>query len=74
MRGKMNMFEDENGKTYVAVDKVFSTKKEAVTIANRYFKTKKDLLKVESGKVTGQILEVGVQGDVWVVYKKEVKR
>lgn len=68
------MYEDENGKTYVAVDKVFNTKKEAITIANRYFKTKKDNLEVESGKVSGQTLEIGVKGDVWVVSRKGIKR
>lgn len=68
------MFVDENGKTYVAIDKVFNTKSEAVTIANRYFKTKKNLLTVQSGKVSGETLEIGVKGDVWVVSRKEIKK
>lgn len=68
------MFQDENGKTYIAVDKVFNTKGEALTVANRYFKTRKDNLEIKSGKLVGETLEIGVKGDLWVVSRKGGKR
>ena len=67
-------FLDENNKAYVAVSKDCN-KDRALTIANRYFKTKKDLLKIQSGQImSGGVLNIGCKGDTWVISKKGGKR
>lgn len=68
-------FLDDNNKAYVAVCKDSCTKDKAITVANRYFKTKKDLLKIQSGQImSGGVLNIGCKGDTWVISKKEVRK
>ena len=66
------MFKDEHGKTYLAFIKSESTKDMAIKSANAHFKTKKDNLRVQSGRILENgDLEVGVRGGWWVVSRKE---
>ena len=60
---------EANGKTYIAVSKAFK-KSEALTYANGYFKAKLDTLRLQEGHLRGDVLEVGVKGDVWVVSRR----
>lgn len=65
------MFKDSHGRTYIAVAKENCSKEEAIKVANRHFKIKKNLLEVQSGKLNkDNDLEIGVRGDLWVVSRK----
>ena len=64
------MYKDEHGHTYIAVIKENCTKAEAVKVANNHLKTKKDNLVVQSGKLNGETLMIGVRGDLWVVSRR----
>lgn len=65
----------KNGtKAYVAIKKTEAikptSKVDALTIANKYFKTRKDDLEIQSGTIKGDTLTIG-KGNVWVVSRKE---
>ena len=60
-----------NGRTsYVAIAKETASKRDALIIANRYFKTSKDNLVVKNGTVKGDSLAIG-RGNHWVIARKE---
>lgn len=61
----------KNGtKAYVAIYKTEASSAEALTIANKHFKTRKDDLEIQSGTIKGDTLTIG-KGKVWVVSRKE---
>jgi hypothetical protein len=65
----MDIYKTEKGKTYLTLSKDFD-KDKAKTIGNDYFHAKRSEIMVESGKVTGDSLEVGVDGDVWAISRR----
>lgn len=71
MQGK---WVDEKGRTYIAILKD-CTKRQALTRANKHFKTKISDLHVVSGRITddGELeIGYGIKGNVWVVSRKEL--
>lgn len=65
----MDIYKTEKGKTYLTLSKDFD-KDKAKTIGNDYFHTKRSMIVVESGKVKGDSLAVGVDGDVWAISRR----
>ena len=56
-------------KTFVVISKSFP-KDEAISIANRHFKTKRSNLVVQMGKLSGDNLFIEKTGSVWAISKK----
>ncbi len=66
----MQVFKDGSGKSYVAVDKSL-TRAEALTEGNKFFKIKKEKLKVFGGFLQKNTLFFGKkERNVWVICRK----
>lgn len=56
-------------KSFLVISKSFP-RDEAISIANRHFKTKRSNLVVQSGRISGDDLFIEKTGSVWAISKK----